>query len=166
MVWIFPLMTSIALSASSQNMKMLSSFGSITRSKSSIPATDLVYYDVTNYYFEIDEQTDLKKKGVSKEHRPDPIVQMGLFIDAAGIPIFYRLFPGNTNDCQTLLPMLTSMKRDYNIGRVIVVADKGINTAKNVNYNIRSGDGYVYSQTVRGAHKELKDFVFDEASYI
>ena len=55
--------------------------------------TDLVYYDVTNYYFEIDEQDDLRKRGVSKEHRPDPIVQMGLFIDSDGIPITYKLFP-------------------------------------------------------------------------
>ena len=55
--------------------------------------TDLVYYDVTNYYFEIDEQDDMRKRGVSKEHRPDPIVQMGLFIDTDGIPITYKLFP-------------------------------------------------------------------------
>lgn len=128
-------------------------------------STELVYYDVTNYYFEIDEQDEMKKRGVSKEHRPDPIIQMGLFMDTMGIPISYRLFPGNTNDCETVRPMLAELKRDYDIGRVIIVADKGNNTAKNVNYHVMRGDGYVYSQTVRGAQKELKDYVFDERGY-
>jgi len=128
--------------------------------------TDLVYYDVTNYYFEIDEQDEMKRKGVSKEHRPDPIIQMGLFMDTMGIPISYKLFPGNTNDCETVRPMLAELKRDYDIGRVIIVADKGNNTAKNINYHVMRGDGYVYSQTVRGAHKELKNYVFDEDGYI
>ena len=107
----------------------------------------------------------MKKRGVSKEHRPDPIIQMGLFMDTLGIPISYKLFPGNTNDCETIRPMLAELKRDYGIGRIIVVADKGNNTAKNVNYHIMRGDGYVYSQTVRGAHKELKEYVFDERGY-
>lgn len=62
---------------------------------------ELVYYDVTNYYFEIDKPDNLRRKGVSKEHRPDPIVQMGLFMDTMGIPVSYKLFPGNTNDCST-----------------------------------------------------------------
>jgi len=128
-------------------------------------STELVYYDVTNYYFEIDEQDEMKKRGVSKEHRPDPIIQMGLFMDTMGIPISYKLFPGNTNDCETVRPMLTELKRDYDIGRVIIVADKGNNTAKNVNYHVMRGDGYVYSQTVRGAQKELKDYVFEEGGY-
>ncbi|MDD2216721.1 MAG: IS1634 family transposase [Eubacteriales bacterium] len=128
-------------------------------------ATELVYYDVTNYYFEIDEEDELKKRGVSKEHRPDPIIQMGLFMDAMGIPISYQLFPGNTNDCETVRPMLAKLKRDYEIGRVIIVADKGNNTAKNVNYHVMRGDGYVYSQTIRGGQKELKDYVFDEDGY-
>ncbi len=128
--------------------------------------TDLVYYDVTNYYFEVDEQDEMKKRGVSKEHRPDPIIQMGLFMDTMGIPISYKLFPGNTNDCETVRPMLAQLKRDYDIERVIIVADKGNNTAKNINYHVMRGDGYVYSQTVRGAQKELKDYVFDNTGYI
>lgn len=127
--------------------------------------TEPVYYDVTNYYFEIDDPDELRKKGVSKEHRPDPIVQMGLFMDADGIPMSYGLFPGNTNDCETLLPMLDEVKKTYGIKRLIVVADKGMNTASNIAYNIIKGDGYVYSQTVRGAHKELKDYVLDDNDY-
>jgi len=127
--------------------------------------TDLVYYDVTNYYFEIDRQDDMKRKGVSKEHRPNPIVQMGLLMDTKGIPISYDLFPGNTNDCETLMPILDKVKRDYDVGRIIVVADKGINTADNIAFNLAKGDGYVYSQTVRGANKELKDYVLNESGY-
>ena len=68
--------------------------------------TCLVYYDVTNYYFEIDRQDDLRKKGPSKERRKSPIVQMGLLMDTMGLPISYKLFPGNTHDSQTLMPML------------------------------------------------------------
>ena len=128
-------------------------------------STDLVYYDVTNYYFEIDEQDELRKKGISKEHRPDPIIQMGLFMDTMGIPISYGLFPGNTNDCETLVPLMAKMKRDYNIGRTIVVADKGLNTSNNIVFNTLRHDGYVYSQTVRGGNKELKIFVLDENGY-
>ena len=127
--------------------------------------TELVYYDVTNYYFEIDKPDELRKKGVSKEHRPDPIVQMGLLMDTKGIPIMYDLFPGNTNDCETLMPILVKVKKDYEVGRTIVVADKGVNTADNIAFNLVKGDGYVYSQTVRGANKELKGYVLDESGY-
>jgi hypothetical protein len=127
--------------------------------------TELVYYDVTNYYFEIDEQDELRKKGVSKEHRPDPIVQMGLLMDTKGVPISYDLFPGNTNDCETLLPVLSKVKSDYRVGRLIVVADKGVNTADNIAFSLAKGDGYVYSQTVRGANRELKDYVLDSSGY-
>jgi hypothetical protein len=128
-------------------------------------SAELVYYDVTNYYFEIDKPDNMRKKGVSKEHRPDPIVQMGLFMDTMGIPISYDLFPGNTNDCLTLTPLLAKMKREYDIGRVIVVADKGMNTGMNIAFNLIKGDGYVYSQTVRGGHKELKDYALDGDGY-
>lgn len=128
-------------------------------------STDLVYYDVTNYYFEIDKEDRLRRKGVSKEHRPDPIVQMGLLMDTKGIPITYDLFPGNTNDCLTLMPILADVKKKYEVSRVIVVADKGINTADNIAFNLVKGDGYVYSQTVRGANKEFKDWVLDQSGY-
>jgi hypothetical protein len=128
-------------------------------------STELVYYDVTNYYFETDRQDEMKRKGVSKEHRPDPIVQMGLLMDTKGIPISYDLFPGNRNDCLTLLPVLDKVKKDYQVGRTIVVADKGVNTADNIAFSLTRGDGYVYSQTVRGANKELKDYLLDESGY-
>jgi transposase len=128
--------------------------------------TDLVYYDVTNYYFEIDEQDDLRKRGVSKEHRPDPIVQMGLFIDSDGLPITYKLFPGNNPDKTTLIPALGKIQRDYSLGRIIVVADKGLTTGDNIWYILSAKNGYVLSYSVRGADKGFKDYVLNEKGYI
>ena len=128
-------------------------------------ATSLVYYDVTNYYFETDKIEDFRKKGVSKEHRPNPIVQMGLFMDNNGLPITYQLFPGNTNDCLTYRPNLGRIKKDYGLGKVVVVADKGMTTGDNIWYTLSAGDGYVFSMSVRGADKELKDYVLNEDGY-
>lgn len=128
--------------------------------------TNLVYYDVTNYYFEIDEQDDLRKRGVSKEHRPDPIVQMGLFIDNNGIPITYKLFPGNKPDKSTLIPALSKIQRNYSLGRIIVVADKGLTAGDNIWYILSAKNGYVLSYSVRGADKSFQDYVLDESGYI
>lgn len=128
--------------------------------------TKNVYYDVTNYYFEIKEPDDFRKKGVSKENRTNPIVQMGLLIDNQGLPISYKLFEGNTNDSETLMPVLDDLKDDYGLGKVIVVADKGINTGENIAYNIIKKNGYIYSQTVRGGTAELKKYVLNEKGYI
>lgn len=127
--------------------------------------TSNVYYDVTNYYFEIKEPDDFRKKGVSKEHRTTPIVQMGLLMDNSGLPITYKLFEGNTNDCNTLMPVLDELKDDYNFGRVIVVADKGMNTGENIAYNIIHKNGYIYSQSIRGANAELKEYVLSDEGY-
>lgn len=127
--------------------------------------TSTVYYDVTNYYFEIKEPDDFRKKGVCKEHRPNPIVQMGLLMDNSGLPITYELFEGNTNDCSTLMPVLNDLKGNYGLGRVIVVADKGMNTGENIAYNILHKNGYIYSQTVRGANADLKEYVLSDTGY-
>lgn len=129
--------------------------------------TSLIYYDVTNYYFEIDDADNFRKKGVSKEHRPNPIVQMGLFIDNKGLPITYELFPGNTNDCLTYRPNFARIKKEYNLGRVITVADKGMTTGDNIWYTTQTPtkDGYVFSMSVRGADKELKQYVLEEKDY-
>lgn len=127
--------------------------------------SSIVYYDVTNYYFETDKINDLKKKGFSKERRPNPIVQMGLFIDNNGIPITYELSPGNVNDCLTYRPNLAKIKKEYELGKVVVVADKAMTTGDNIWYTLSSKDGYVFSMSVRGATKELKDYVLDENGY-
>lgn len=129
--------------------------------------TGLIYYDVTNYYFETDGQTDLLRKGVSKEHRPNPIVQMGLFTDNNAIPITYELFAGNTNDCLTYRPNFGRIKKQFDLGRVISVADKGMTTGDNIWYTINTPakDGYVFSMSIRGADKSIKDYVLDENGY-
>ena len=133
-----------------------------------------LYYDVTNYYFEIDGEDEgeggLRKKGVSKEHRPEAIVQMGMLIDADGIPIDYELFPGNVNDMSTMVPMmgkagLRGDADDPERERVVVVADKGLNTSANIARATLDGNGFVFSQSVRKATKELKGWVLDEEGY-
>jgi transposase len=127
--------------------------------------TSATYYDVTNYYFEIDEQDELRRKGVSKEHRPDPIVQMGLLMDNNGIPMAYQLFPGNANDCTTLLPVLKRIRRQFQAGKAVVVSDKGLNTQKNAYYLANRRGGYVFSQSVRGGNAELKRYVLKQSDY-
>ena len=128
--------------------------------------TTFVYYDVTNYYFEIDEEDEMRRNGVCKEHRPDPIVQMRLFMDNDGIPMSYRLFPGNNNDCTVLVPHMAAIRQQYNVGKMVIVADKGMNTANNV-YYISNGRGwYIFSQTVRGGSKELKEYVLKGDGYV
>lgn len=141
--------------------------------------TTLVFYDVTNYYFETETEDEntlddvdeiieegLRRKGVSKEHRPEPIVQMGLLIDNNGIPIAYRLFPGNTNDKVTLIPVLNELKEKYELGRVIVVADKGLNSGNNLLYITNNDNGYIVSQQIRKRKKEMIEKVLDEDGYI
>lgn len=129
------------------------------------PNNECVFYDVTNYYFEIDDSDELRKKGVSKEHKTSPIVQMGLFMDMLGLPMCYKLFEGNINDCLTLRPMVQELQKNYDVGRVIVVADKGLNTGNNIAYNKVIGNGYVMSLSIRGANSEMKEFVLKENGY-
>ena len=143
--------------------------------------TSSVYYDCTNYYFEIsyndedlvDENGNIlekgyRKKGPSKEHRPEPIVQMGLLMDKGGIPLSYNLFPGNESEKTSLRPALNKTKNNYNLGRVITVADRGLNTSDNTlfiagknNDDSKNKDGYVFGQSILGSDKEFKDYVLD-----
>ncbi len=129
--------------------------------------TSNVFYDVTNYYFHMDEETELVRKGMSKERKGKPIVQMGMLLDNNGIPITYKLFSGNTNDFSTLLPILSELKQNYNLNRAIVVADKGLNSGSNKAYNLIKGDGYIFSRSLRGtkADKEVKAYALDENGY-
>lgn len=126
-----------------------------------------VFYDVTNYYFEIDGPDGLRRKGVSKEHRPGPIVQMGLLQDRNGLPITYRLFPGNAVDCLTMIPVLADMKRDFGLERVIAVADKGLNCSDNIAALFARGDGFVFSQSIRGTKSpaELREWAVSDEGY-
>lgn len=125
----------------------------------------MAYYDVTNYYFEIDEEDELRRKGPSKEKRPNPIVQMSLLLDSKGLPLAFHLFPGNQSEKLSLNPIMNRVKEEYGLGRLVVVADKGLNCGDNIAYQIASGNGYVYSQSIRGADQEFKQYVLDQSGY-
>ena len=128
-----------------------------------------VFYDVTNYYFEIDfpdGEDDLRKNGVSKEHRVDPITAMGLFVDPNGLPISMSIFPGNTSESLTLQPTMNEVKEAYGLGRLVVVADKGINSSKNIDMIIENGDGFVFSQILKGKKgKRYHEKLFDQSGW-
>lgn len=124
-----------------------------------------LYYDVTNYYFEIEEEDDFRMRGVSKEHRPNPIVQMGLLLDSDGLPLNFELFSGNTIDSQTLLPVMKKSGFRNKKEKVIMVADKGLNCSDNIAACILDHNGYIFSQSVRKAPKELKDWVLNDTDY-
>ena len=146
----------------------------------------LGYWDVTNYYFEIpyededevDEQGNItkkgqKKRGPSKEHRKDPIIQMGLLMDSNGIPIAYNTFSGGESEKTNMLPAIRRAKRDLEIDRIIVVADRGLNTSDNTAFlsgknhdDMVGNDGYIYGQSVVGADKEFREWVLNSEGYV
>ena len=141
----------------------------------------LVFYDVTNYYFETDISDEeeiseegeiihvgLRRRGPSKEHRPKPIVQLGLFIDTNGIPISYKLFRGNQTDPVTYLPAVEEVKKQFGIERIIVVADKAMNSKTNVSAMFEQGDGWLFSQKhrgKRGAPKDIQEQILNPADW-
>lgn len=156
--------------------------------------TSNCYYDCTNYYFEVeyndedeyeldsdghiikDEKGEpvlmkpgLRKRGPEKNHRPDPIVEMGLLMDSSDIPLAYDLFPGNESEKKSLIPILKRTKADFDLGRTIIVADRGLNTSDNIIHiagtsieQSKKLNGYVYGQSVRGADEEFKAWVLEQ----
>jgi len=130
--------------------------------------TQTIYYDVTNFYFEIDEADELRKHGWSKENRRNPIVQMGLAMDADGVPIHYEIFPGNKLDKETFRSVIGAVRRRYNTGRIVVVADMGIITGDNIYYLTggKNYNGYVFSFSVRGGAAAFKNYVLNSEGYV
>ena len=132
--------------------------------------TSLMYFDVTNFHFEIDEIDDLRKRGKEKNNRPDPIVQMALAMDADGIPLYYKLFSGNTNDSKTFIPVFQDVCVRFNPGRVIAVADMGCTSSNNI-YFLKGGDrdkrvnGYVFSFSIRKGTEAFKKYVLNDIGY-
>lgn len=125
----------------------------------------IVFYDVTNVWFECEED-EFRKKGCSKENRKEPIVQIGLFIDRSGLPIGYKLFSGEKLDCTTLVPAFSEIKEKYGTNKVIITADKGLNSGTNLSHIINNGNGYIVSQSIRKADKEFKERVISEEGYV
>lgn len=115
----------------------------------------ILYYDCTNYYFEIEEEDDFRKYGVSKEHRPNPIVQMGLFMDADGIPLSFSLFEGNRNEQPSMAPLEKKIMKDFGASEFIVCTDAGLSSAANRKFNNRAGRKFVTTQSI----KKLKGFL-------
>jgi len=128
--------------------------------------TSQMYYYVTKHYFEISEQDRQRKNDVSKENRPDPIVQMGLFVDNKGLPVSYELVSRNPGDALILSPEIKRRAQDFGVGKVVLVGDNGINSTDNLYYTLLGGNGYIVCQSIRGAEKEIKDFVLNEEGYV
>ena len=128
------------------------------------------YYDLTNYFFEIDcedeAEEDLRHRGVSKEHRVDPIVELSLVMDANGCPLQVETHPGNTSESTTVIPVMNKVKETLGLQRLILVADKGLNTTKNIDYLQNNGDGYVFSQIVKGTRgRRFLKYIEDKSDW-
>ena len=140
--------------------------------------TNVIYYDVTNFYFETDEpdediyenetliQKGLRKNGVSKENRNQPIVQMGLFMDNSGIPISYEIFPGNTLDHQTVKQSLKNSVDNMDFKRFIFVGDRGMCTYTNLLHLTSCGNGYVVAKSILKTKTSEREWIFDPSDYI
>ena len=118
------------------------------------------YFDCTNYYFEIDKESTLQKRGPSKENRKDPIVGMGLLLDAQMLPVGMKIFPGNESEKPVMRDLIHDLKSRNNIkGRTIQIADKGLNCAKNIIEAIDNGDGYLFSKSVKTLPERKRQWV-------
>ena len=133
--------------------------------------TSIIYYDCTNYYFEIKQQDDFRRFGFSKEKRKRPIVQMGLAMDKDGVPLHYELFRGNMTDKETFRAVIGDVRKNYGTGRVVAVADMVIITGDNIYYLVgenpdKPKNGYIFSFSVRGGTADFKKYVLEETRYV
>ena len=128
---------------------------------------DKTYFDCTNFYFEIDKEDDLRRKGPSKENRKDPIIGLGLLLDANVIPIGMKLYPGNESEKPIINEVIKDLKSQNNIsGKTVRVADKGLNSAKNIYKAKLNNDGYIFSKSVKSLPDKEKVWVLLENDYI
>ena len=125
----------------------------------------ILYYDCTNYYFEIEEESGSKRYGKSKEHRPNPIVTMGLFMDTDGIPLAFDIFPGNQNEQTTLKPLETKILQDFNCSEFIFCSDAGLGSASNRRFNSMGNRSYIISHSLKKMKKEDRDIALDPTQF-
>ena len=118
----------------------------------------VLYYDCTNYYFEIEEADDFRKYGHSKENRPNPIVQMGLFMDADGIPLTFSLFNGNENEQPSMKPLEKKILSDFGMTKFIVCTDAGLSSVSNRVFNNTPNRKFVTTQPIKKLKGFLKDY--------
>lgn len=112
--------------------------------------TSHTYFDCTNFYFEIDKEDDFRRKGPSKENRKEPIVGLGLLLDANQIPIGMKMFPGNQSEKPVIRTIIDGLKTRNSVsGRTIQIADKGLNCSENIFHAVKNGDGYIFSKSVK-----------------
>lgn len=125
----------------------------------------VLYYDCTNYYFEIEQEDELRRYGKSKEHRPNPIVTMGLFMDADGIPLAFDIFPGNQNEQTTLKPLEAKVIKDFGCSEFIFCSDAGLGSRANRRFNSLSNRSYVITQSLKKMRKEDRETALKPAQF-
>jgi len=123
--------------------------------------TGVLYYDCTNYFFEIEQEEGLKQYGVSKEHRPNPIVQMGLFMDGNGVPLAFSINKGNTNEQLTLKPLEEKILSDFDLSRFIVCTDAGLASEANRKFNNKGERAFITTQSIKKLKAYLKEWSLD-----
>lgn len=117
--------------------------------------TGVIYYDCTNFFFEIEDAEGLKQYGFSKENRPNPIVQMGLFMDADGMPLSFCINPGNTNEQITMRPLEQKLQEDFGLSKIVVCTDAGLSSTENRKYNSVGNRAFITTQSI----KKQKSFI-------
>lgn len=125
----------------------------------------ILYYDCTNFYFEIEEEEGNKKYGLSKENRPNPIVQMGLFMDASGLPLAFSIFGGNENEQGSLKPLEKKILKDFKLSEVVVCTDAGLSSEKNRIFNTLGNRGFITTQSIKKLKKHLKEWAMDPSGW-
>ena len=127
----------------------------------------VIYYDCTNYFFEIDSQDDLRKYGISKEHRPNPIVGMGLFMDGDGLPLSFNIYPGNKNEQTTLIPEESKIINNFKLdnSKIILCTDAGLSSDEIKKFNIKDKRGFVITQSIKKLKDEYKQQIFDKSNW-
>lgn len=127
--------------------------------------TGVIYYDCTNYYFEIEKEDTLRRYGKSKEHRPNPIVQMGMFMDADGLPLAFCINPGNTSEQQTLRPLEEILANEFNLSEFVVCTDAGLASIDNRLYNTSEGRNYIVTQSIPQLPALMKDWAQEKKGW-
>lgn len=125
----------------------------------------ILYYDCTNYFFEIEEEKGLKQYGVSKENRPNPLVEMGLFMDGDGIPLAFSIHSGNTNEQTTLKPLEEKILKDFELARFVVCTDAGLSSTANRKFNNKQGRSFITTQSVKKLKQYLKQWALDPTGW-
>jgi len=125
----------------------------------------ILYYDCSNYFFEIEEASGLRQYGVGKDHKPNPIVEMGLFMDGDGIPLAFSIHSGNTNEQTTLRPLEEKIFKDFELSKFVVCTDAGLSSTENRKFNSKKDRAFITTQSVKKLKKHLKKWALDPTGW-